>query len=48
MGTSPPMTTTWTATLQDQEITSIPPPLRLRNPGAVIVSAYQASQDTVQ
>ena len=48
MGTSPPSTTTWTATLQDQEITSLPLPLRLRNPGAVIVSAYQASQDSIQ
>ena len=43
-----PSTTTWTATLQDQEIASLPMPLRLRNPGGVIVSSYQASEDTVQ
>ena len=40
--------TTWTATLQFETIATLPIALRLRNPGGVIVTSYQAAQDSVQ
>ena len=43
-----PIVTTWTATLQFETIATLPIALRLRNPGGVIVTSYQAAQDSVQ
>ena len=43
-----PNVTTWTATLQFETIATRPIALRLRNPGGVIVTSYQAAQDSVQ
>lgn len=43
-----PIVTTWTATLQFETVAALPIALRLRNPGGVIVTSYQAAQDTVQ
>ena len=46
MGTDTPLTTTWTATLQFQQVDSIPASDRLTNPGALIVTSYQNEEDT--
>ena len=43
-----PITTTWTATIQFTTVSSMPVALRLRNPGGVVVTSYQASEDSVQ
>jgi type IV secretion system protein VirB8 len=43
----PPVITTWTATLQYETVAALPVALRLRNPGGVIVTSYQAAEDTV-
>jgi len=43
-----PVITTWTATLQFQTVTALPIALRLRNPGGVIVTSYQAAEDSAQ
>ena len=40
--------TTWTATIQFATISSMPVALRLRNPGGIVVTSYQASEDSVQ
>ena len=44
----PPVTTTWTATIQFETVTALPAALRLRNPGGVIVTSYQAAEDSAQ
>jgi type IV secretion system protein VirB8 len=44
----PPVVTTWTATLQFETIATLPIALRLRNPGGVIVTSYQAAEDSAQ
>jgi type IV secretion system protein VirB8 len=44
----PPVVTTWTATLQFETVATLPIALRLRNPGGVIVTSYQAAEDSVQ
>jgi type IV secretion system protein VirB8 len=41
-----PDITTWTATLQFETIGALPIALRLRNPGGVIVTSYQAAEDS--
>lgn len=46
MGTDAPVTTTWTATLQFQQVDSVPASDRLTNPGGVIVTSYQSEEDT--
>lgn len=46
MGTDAPMTTTWTATLQFQQLNSIPSSNRLTNPGGVVVTSYQSEENT--
>ena len=46
MGTDAPVTTTWTATLQFQQVDSIPVSDRLTNPGGLIVTSYQGEEDT--
>jgi type IV secretion system protein VirB8 len=43
-----PMVTTWTATLQFESVAALPAALRLRNPGGVIVTSYQAAEDSAQ
>jgi type IV secretion system protein VirB8 len=43
-----PIVTTWTATLRFETVGTLPIALRLRNPGGVIVTSYQAAQDSVQ
>jgi type IV secretion system protein VirB8 len=43
-----PAVTTWTATLQFETVTALPAALRLRNPGGVIVTSYQAAEDSAQ
>jgi type IV secretion system protein VirB8 len=42
----PPVASTWTATLHYETVTALPVAARLRNPGGVIVTAYQASEDS--
>ncbi len=44
----PPVVTTWTATLQFETVATMPIALRLRNPGGVIVTSYQAAEDSAQ
>lgn len=43
-----PIVTTWTATLQFETVAALPAALRLRNPGGVIVTSYQAAEDSPQ
>lgn len=43
-----PVVTTWTATIQYQTVAALPVAVRLRNPGGVIVTSYQAAQDGLQ
>jgi type IV secretion system protein VirB8 len=43
-----PIVTTWTGTLQFETVASLPAALRLRNPGGVIVTSYQAAEDSAQ
>jgi type IV secretion system protein VirB8 len=43
-----PIVTTWTATLQFETVAALPAALRLRNPGGVIVTSYQAAEDSAQ
>ena len=46
MGTDAPVTTTWTATLQFQQVDSMRASDRLTNPGGLIVTSYQSEEDT--
>ena len=41
-----PSVTTWTATLRFETVATLPVGLRLRNPGGVIVTTYQAAEDS--
>ena len=41
-----PVVTTWTATLHFETVATLPIGLRLRNPGGVIVTTYQAAEDS--
>jgi type IV secretion system protein VirB8 len=43
-----PLVTTWTATLQFETIATLPIALRLSNPGGMIVTSYQAAEDSTQ
>jgi type IV secretion system protein VirB8 len=43
-----PIITTWTATLQFETVATLPAALRLRNPGGVIVTSYQAAEDSTE
>jgi len=43
-----PTITTWTATIGFATIRNLPAGLRLNNPGGVLVTSYQTSEDTVQ
>ncbi|OWK25302.1 type IV secretion system protein VirB8 [Rhizobium yanglingense] len=42
-----PIVSTWTATVRYEKMTSLPGRLRLTNPGGLVVSSYQTSEDTV-
>ncbi|MET3523990.1 type IV secretion system protein VirB8 [Mesorhizobium abyssinicae] len=42
-----PVESTWTATLRYERVTDLPSQSRLANPGGLLVSSYQASEDTV-
>ncbi|MUZ66231.1 type IV secretion system protein VirB8 [Agrobacterium vitis] len=42
-----PIVTTWTATVRYEKLTNLPSRLRLTNPGGLIVTSYQTSEDTV-
>ncbi len=46
MNTSKPVSTTWTATLGFRQTDSLPGSARLSNPGGVIVTNYQSSEDS--
>lgn len=46
MNTSQPVSTTWTATLEFQQIDTLNGKERLANPGGVIVTNYQSSEDS--
>ena len=43
-----PQATTWTATLQFEATSALPAAQRLTNPGGVIVTSYQAAEDSAQ
>jgi type IV secretion system protein VirB8 len=45
-GQSDPITTTWTATLQFEQISTIPAAQRLSDPAGVVVTSYQVEEDT--
>lgn len=45
-GTNASVTTTWTATLQFTQASTLPASERLNNPSGVIVTNYQAEEDT--
>lgn len=42
-----PSITTWTATLGYSTVRNLPARLRLNNPGGLVVTSYQSSEDTV-
>lgn len=46
IATNQPATTTWTATLEFQQVDALPGKQRLANPAGVMVSNYQSSQDS--
>jgi type IV secretion system protein VirB8 len=43
-----PQVTSWTATLQFELASALPIAYRLKNPGGVIVTSYQATEDTAE
>lgn len=44
----PPVSSTWTATLQFETVNGLPAAARLTNPGGIIVTSYQAAEDGAQ
>ncbi len=46
VGTNDAIMTTWTATLQFQQIDTLPEAQRLSDPAGVIITSYQAEEDT--
>lgn len=46
IGTDNAVTTTWTATLQFQQIDTMPEAQRLSDPAGIIMTSYQAEEDT--
>ncbi|MDK1390002.1 type IV secretion system protein VirB8 [Sinorhizobium sp. 7-81] len=42
-----PVASTWTATVRYEKVTSLPGRSRLTNPGGLLVTSYQTSEDTV-
>jgi type IV secretion system protein VirB8 len=45
-GTNAAVTTTWTATLQFQQVDTMPASERLNDPGGILVTSYQSEEDT--
>ena len=45
-GTDTAVTTTWTATIQFEQVDTMPASERLSDPGGVIVTSYQSEEDT--
>jgi type IV secretion system protein VirB8 len=45
-GTNAAVTTTWTSTLQFEQVDTMPASERLDDPGGVIVTSYQVEEDT--
>jgi type IV secretion system protein VirB8 len=45
-GTNVAVTTTWAATIQFQQVDTMPAADRLSDPGGIIVTSYQAEEDT--
>jgi len=41
-----PLTTTWTATEQFQQVNTMPDAERLDDPGGIIITSYQDEEDT--
>jgi type IV secretion system protein VirB8 len=46
LGTGEAVTTTWTATLQFQQVDTLPAAQRLTDPAGVMITSYQAEEDT--
>lgn len=46
LGTDEALTTTWTSTLQFQQVDSLPATQRLTDPGGIVITSYQAEEDT--
>jgi type IV secretion system protein VirB8 len=45
-GTNAALTTTWTATIQFEQVDTLPASERLEDPGGIIVTNYQSEEDT--
>jgi type IV secretion system protein VirB8 len=45
-GTNAALTTTWTATIQFQQVNTLPASERLEDPGGIIITNYQSEEDT--
>ena len=43
-----PHVTTWTATIGWQTVSTLPMSMRLNNPGGIIITSYQAAEDSVE
>jgi len=48
LGTNEAITTSWTTTLQFRQVSTLPASQRLTNPGGIIVTSYQAEEDTAR
>lgn len=48
MNGGPAINTTWTATVQYEQVDSLPVADRLNNPGGIVVTNYQNEEDTAQ
>jgi type IV secretion system protein VirB8 len=46
LGTNEAITTTWTSTVQFQQVDSLAASQRLTNPGGIVITNYQAEEDT--
>jgi type IV secretion system protein VirB8 len=45
-GTNAALTTTWTATIQFEQVDTLPASERLEDPGGIIITNYQSEEDT--
>jgi type IV secretion system protein VirB8 len=46
IGNNAPITTTWTATEQFEQVDTLPAAERLNDPGGIIITNYQDEEDT--
>jgi type IV secretion system protein VirB8 len=46
LGANEAITTTWTSTIQFQQVSTLPATQRLSNPGGIVVTNYSAEEDT--